>query len=172
MSDPFQPVEKYKKITYECLKILAQTKYPFVISTKSILAETDEYYEILKDCNFVYQVSMLSSDYDKLETGAPTYEQRLASLKKMSKIAKRVIVRLQPYILDYHSNILNNIKRLKDNGVYGVVVEAIKMQKKTPNLVKIGADFCYPKEILRKKFTEIKNECHKYKLVFYCGEID
>lgn len=170
LSDPFQPVEKIKRVTYECLKILAKTKYPFVISTKSTLAASTEYFEILKNCNFVYQVSMLCSEYDQLETGAPPYEERLKSLKKISPIAKRVVVRLQPYIADYHFSILNNIKRLKDVGVYGVVVEGIKMQKKLPGLIKIGADFCYPKAYLNKKFTEIKKECHKNNLVFLCGE--
>ena len=34
MSDPFQPIEKNIRASYECLKLLAETKYPFVVSTK------------------------------------------------------------------------------------------------------------------------------------------
>jgi len=170
LSDPFQPVEKQKRITYKCLELLAKYKYPFVISTKSTLPATTEYLEILSKCNFVYQVSMLCSEYDKLETGAPSYEERLKSLKPISKIAKRVIIRLQPYIVDYHKQILANIKRIKDQGIYGVVIEGVKMHKATPGLVKIGADFCYPKKLLEQKFLEIKTECKKYGLAFFCGE--
>lgn len=95
---------------------------------------------------------------------------RLKSLKIIAPFARRIIVRLQPYIMEYHSQILNNIKRLKGAGVYGVVIEGIKMQKKLPGLVKIGADFCYPKRLLKQKFIEIKDECRKHGLAFYCGE--
>jgi DNA repair photolyase len=170
LSDPFQPIEKEKRVTYKCLEVLAKYKYPFVISTKATLAATKEYLEVLRGCDFVYQVSMLCSEFDKFEEGAPSYEERLKSLIPISKIAKRVVIRLQPYLVDYHKQILENIKRLKDHGVYGVVVEGVKMQKKMPGLIKIGADFCYPKKLLKHKFLEIKKECRKHGLAFFCGE--
>lgn len=43
MSDPFQPVEKKYGYSLECLKYLAETKYPFVVSTKGRLAASPEY---------------------------------------------------------------------------------------------------------------------------------
>ena len=64
MSDPFQPCEKIHKRTLECLKILAETKYPFIISTKNTLQTSKEYLDVLKDCNFVFQESMVCSKFD------------------------------------------------------------------------------------------------------------
>lgn len=37
MSDPFQPIEKKEGRSLECLKLFAETQYPFVVSTKGKL---------------------------------------------------------------------------------------------------------------------------------------
>ena len=31
MSDPFQPAEKRYRLSYECLKVFAETQYPFIV---------------------------------------------------------------------------------------------------------------------------------------------
>ena len=84
MSDPFQPVEKQIRASYECLKLLAETKYPFVVSTKGRLIADPEYLDLLAQCNCVLQISMVCSKYDRLERGTPSYEERLAILKTVS----------------------------------------------------------------------------------------
>lgn len=171
MSDPFQPIERQLHVSLECLKLLAKTKYPFVISTKSILPTEEPYYSIFKECNCVFQVSMVSPTLvNRLEPGAPSYEERLKMIGKMSKVCKRVVVRCQPYVLELHEEIKAQIKRIAGAGAYGIVFEALKMQSKRPGLIKLGADYVYPKAILLKKFTELKEECHKYGLVFLSGE--
>ena len=85
MSDPFQPAEKRYKLSYECLKVFAKTQYPFIVSTKGRLVIDPEYLNLLKQCNCVVQVSMVCSQYDKLELGAPTYEERLEMVSILSK---------------------------------------------------------------------------------------
>lgn len=65
MSDPFQPVEKQIHASYECLKLLAETKYPFVVSTKGRLIADPEYLDLLAQCNCVLQISMVCSKYDR-----------------------------------------------------------------------------------------------------------
>lgn len=75
MSDPFQPVEKQIRASYECLKLLAETKYPFVVSTKGRLISDPEYLDLLAQCNCVLQISMVCSKYDRLERGTPSYEE-------------------------------------------------------------------------------------------------
>lgn len=82
MSDPFQPCEKVHRISYEALKIFAETKYPFIVSTKGKLICEDDYLSLLKQCNAVVQVSMVCSKYDVLEKGAPKYSERLEMLRK------------------------------------------------------------------------------------------
>lgn len=89
MSDPFQPVEKQIRASYECLKLLAETKYPFVVSTKGRLVADPEYLDLLAQCNCVLQISMVCSKYDRLERGTPSYEERLAILKTVSARVQR-----------------------------------------------------------------------------------
>ena len=98
MSDPFQPIEKNIRASYECLKLLAETKYPFVVSTKGKLVVDPEYLDLLAQCNCVVQVSMVCSKYDPLEPGTPPYEERLKMVATLAGRVQRVIVRIQPYM--------------------------------------------------------------------------
>lgn len=170
MSDPFQPAERKYKLSYECLKVFAKTQYPFIVSTKGRLVVEDEYLNLLSKCNCVVQISMVCSQYDKLEKGAPTYNERLEMCKILSKRVKRVIVRIQPYMTQVFQDVKNNMKKLADAGVYGIVIEGMKFAKKRGKLIKVGGDFVYPKEVLQKDFILLKQEAHKYGLRFFCGE--
>lgn len=42
MSDPLQPIERDKRLTYKALLLLRDTQYPFVISTKGALVADPE----------------------------------------------------------------------------------------------------------------------------------
>lgn len=170
LSDPFQPCEKQYRISYECLKVLAKTKYPFIVSTKGKLIAEKEYLALIKECNCVVQISMICSKYDVLEPGCPTYEERLKIVEKVSKVAKRVNVRVQPYMPEIFNDLMNNIPRLAKAGAYGIQIEGMKFTKKVDGMVKIGGDYCYPVEILKRDFRKIRKECHKYGLKFYCAE--
>lgn len=170
MSDPFQPVEKKYGYSLECLKYLAETKYPFVVSTKGRLAASPEYLELLAECNCVVQISMVCSRYDQLEKGAPSYEERLEMLRTISPRVKRTIVRIQPFMHEVLQDVLRNLPRVKAAGAHGVVVEGMKFAKAKPGLVRVGGDCVYPIELLRADFEQIKAEAHRCGLVFYSGE--
>lgn len=170
MSDPFQPVEKKYGYSLECLKYLAETKYPFVVSTKGRLAASPEYLELLAECNCVVQISMVCSRYDQLEKGAPIYEERLEMLRTISPRVKRTIVRIQPFMHEVLQDVLKNLPRVKAAGAHGVVVEGMKFAKAKPGLVRVGGDCVYPIELLRADFEQIKAEAHRCGLVFYSGE--
>lgn len=170
MSDPFQPVEKQVRASYECLKLLTETKYPFVVSTKGRLIADPEYLDLLAQCNCVLQISMVCSKYDRLERGTPSYEERLAILKTVSARVQRTIVRIQPYMPEVFHDVMKNIPRIAEAGAYGVIVEGMKFFKAKPGMTKIGGDFCYPLPRLRHDFEAIKAECHRYGLKFYSGE--
>lgn len=169
-SDPFQPVEKIYRLSYECLKIFAETQYPFIVSTKGKLITDPEYLELLGKCNCVVQISMVCSQYDKMEKGAPTYEERLEMVRKLSPVVKRVNVRIQPYMTQVYKDVKDNMKRLADAGAHGVILEGMKFTKKKKGLVSVGGDFCYPMETLKMHFASLREEAHKQGLAFYCGE--
>ena len=171
VSDPFQKLERIKRVSYRCLEIFAETGYPFIVSTKGLVIADDDYIELLKRCNAVVQISMVSPRYDALEKGAPTYEQRMAMLGKLAPNCKRLIVRHQPFMPEVLGDIVNKLPQLKESGVYGVIVEGLVSGIARPNMYRIGAQrYAYATDDLRKWLAVIKTECHKVGLVFLSGE--
>jgi DNA repair photolyase len=168
-SDPFQPIEKEYKSSLECLKVFAETQYPFIVSTKGRIIVEPEYLDLIKKCNCVIQISAVCSEYDKLEEGAPPFEGRLEMIKKLSE-HKRTIVRIQPYMAEVHNSIMRSIKRFAECGAYGIIVEGMKFLKSKKGLEKVGGDICYPLKVLEPRFKELKLQAHKYGLKFYSGE--
>lgn len=170
MSDPFQPVEKKHRVSYEVLKYLAESQYPFIVSTKGKLILEEEYLSLLEKCNCVLQISMVCSSYDKLELGCPTYEERLEMLKIVSKRVKRTIVRIQPYMHEVFDEVFANLSKVKEAGAYGVIIEGMKYNKKKEGLVKVGGDWTYPYELIKEDFMKLKAEAHRLGLKIYSGE--
>ena len=170
MSDPFQPVEKKERRSYECLKIFAETQYPFVVSTKGRLLGDPEYIDLLAKCNCVVQVSMVCSKYDRIEAGTPTYEERLQIVRAVAPRVKRVIVRIQPYMPEVFKDVMANIPRLAEAGVYGIVLEGMKFSKAKAGMIRIGGDCCYPKKVLEQDFVRLRQEAHHHGMRFFSGE--
>lgn len=169
MSDPFQPIEREHRISLECLKVFKETQYPFIVSTKGKIIVEKEYLELLKDCNCVVQISCVCPEYNKLEPGAPSFQERVEMIRILSKY-KRVQVRIQPYMLEVHGSVMNSLKLFAEAGAYGVIVEGMKFIKAKEGLIKVGADICYPLDRLQPKFEEIKNAAHSLGMKFYSGE--
>ena len=157
MSDPFQPCEEECEYSYECLKVFKETQYPFIV-------------DILKDCNVVVQISLVSPKYDNIELGCPTFDERIEMIKKIAPKVKRLNVRIQPYIREAKKDILNNLKLYKEIGVYGIILEGMKFKKKSGHLERLGGDCVYHLKDLEKDFSEIKKIAHSLGLKFYCGE--
>lgn len=170
LSDPFQPVEKIHRVSYECLKVLAETKYPVIISTKGYLVADDEYLDLIEECNAVIQISLVCSKYDKIESGCPPFEDRLKIIEKVSKKAKRVIVRIQPYMLEVYDDVHANLERFAKAGAYGVIIEGMKFRKKKPGLIKVGGDMVYPYELIEEHFLKLQKRAHEVGLRIYAGE--
>ena len=170
-SDPFQAAElKYKK-SLECLQILAETEYPFIVSTKNpVLLTHEPYLSLIEKSNVVLQVSMACSKYDTLEPYAPPYEERLKAVNELSGKVKRVIARVRPYFPDAHKDILKEIPRYKDAGIYGISISAFYSFKKQKGMTKYGRTYQFSNDFLFPRYKEIKEECHKYGIEFLCSE--
>lgn len=169
MSDPFQPAEKKHGISLECLKLFAETQYPFVVSTKGRLICEGEYLELIKKCNCVIQISLVCPEYDRIELGAPTFEDRLEMVRTLAKY-KRVNARIQPYMIETHESTMRSIGLLAEAGAHGIIVEGMKFARKKEGLVKVGGDWCYPIDELGERFAEMKSEAHRLGMKFYSGE--
>lgn len=170
LSDPFQPLEKKYRRTFECLEILAETKYPVIISTKGRLCVEPDYLALLRQCNVCMQVSIVCASYDKLEKGAPPFAERLEMVDTLAKHVKRVNVRVQPYMHEVFREVMENVPRFAQAGAYGATFEGMKYQKKKPGLVKCGGDMVYPVEILKHDFERLRDVCHENGMAFWSGE--
>lgn len=170
LSDPFQPCERKHKTTLECLKILKETKYPFIVSTKGRIVAEEPYISLLSECNAVVQVSLVAPSYDKIEEGCPPYAERLEMLKKLAPRVKRLIVRIQPYMTEVYDEVYAALEEYAKAGVYGVILEGMKFKKKKPGLVRLGGDFVYDYETIEAHAKALKKRAHELGLKFYCGE--
>lgn len=170
VSDPFQPCERYYKMSYNALRVFAETKYPFVVSTKGRIIAEPEYLELPRKCNCVVQISMVCSSYDKLEEGAPTFEERLEIARKVAPNVKRLIVRIQPYMHEVYGEVYENLEKFKAAGAYGVIVEGMKFASKRPGLVKVAGDYTYPKALIESDILKLKQRAHELGLALYSGE--
>ncbi len=167
-SDGFQPIEAEKRYSYECLKYLADRKYPMIISTKGRILATSEYLELLKAGNNLVQVSMLCSEYDKFEKGAPPYEERLVMLRKFVQNSKRVIVRMQPFMYEYKKQILAEVKRMAATGIYAINMEMMRSKKKlSKRMVTFGSIYSYTERDERQITMLLREECHKNGIKFF-----
>jgi len=171
VSDPFQKLERAKRISFECLKVFAETEYPFVVSTKGTVLTDPDYLALLRQCNAVVQISMISPKYDAIEPGAPTYAERLKIIPTLVANCKRVNVRYQPYMREVFKDAVGRLKDLKAAGVHGVIVEGLVAGKKRPGMIPTGGGkYVYTPDALIDDFLAIKNECHRLGLVFYCAD--
>lgn len=173
MTDPFQPCEVKHRRSLDCLKWFAKTGYPFIVTTKSTLcADNPEYLAVLKDCNCVFQMSMLCSRLDAIEPGAPKYERRLAALPKIASAVQRLVVRWQPFFNEYLRDAVQTIPRIAETGAYGILVGAAYLKRPTKLCNEFyGGVYHYPVSLTERSYRQIRGACHAHKLVFLADDL-
>ena len=170
VSDPFQPCERKHRVSRDALRVFADTGHPVVVSTKGALIGEPEYLDLIGRCNAVVQFSLCSPQYDRLEPGAPPFEERLRIAARVAQVATRVIVRVQPYTREIRRDLIAQIPRYAAAGIHGIVVEGLKAFRRLPGMVKLGADYVYPSSLLEQDFRQIRHAAHEAGLRFYSGE--
>lgn len=130
ISDPFQPIEKIQKVSFNILQILCDFNYPTVISTKSSLITSPEYISILKQLPVSVQVSFSTFTEELaavIEPNAPSPIERLRMLEKLSSLGIWTVVRLQPFL--YPIEKVNDIplKTISEVGVKHVMLEHLRI---------------------------------------------
>lgn len=169
-SDPLQPCEVEHHRTLDCLKLLAETKYPFIITTKGVLlTEREEYFKVISQCNCVVQYSMFCSRMDALEPNAPKYEERLASIAKLKGVVRRTVARWAPNFLEYLPTAMREIPRLKAAGVELLCTETAFLKKPIGKCTMRAEGtnvYVYPVREYEKAYTKIRAACHAHGLMF------
>lgn len=139
-ADPFPLVEKYEKITYECLKIFDKYDYPVQISTKNPEVFLSYAHEFIGS-NIALNVSCSFCDDDiarKIEVGAPSPTRRFDAIKKLSDMGFKITVRIQPFILPYSLEVADKfICKLKECGVWAFQTEGLKLRVMMPEKERI-----------------------------------
>lgn len=103
LTDPFQPIERIKKVSLGILNIAKKKNIHLIISTKSNLFIESPWLDIIKDMadekRLIVQITITVIDDEKsrfLEPGAPTPEERFKVVERMVDENIPVILRLQP----------------------------------------------------------------------------
>lgn len=130
MSDPFPPLEKKYRASLKCMQVLAENNHPTIISTKADLLASDEYIKILKEGNFLVQVSLTSTDdklIEKIDRGTAGPRRIEKMLHLLHKEGIPTSCRIQPLLPAYEHHAKDVINMCAENGVHHVAIEHLKL---------------------------------------------
>jgi len=99
MSDSFMWLDRKYRVTYELLKILKFYKYPHIVFTRSDLASTEEYMDVMDRDLISIQYSICGGNdllTKIIEPGAPSVKRRLNALKILNENGFWTTVRINP----------------------------------------------------------------------------
>jgi len=170
MSDGFQPIEEIKRNSLKLMEHYNKIKYPIIISTKSTLLAEEPYFSLLKEGNYAIQVSIFGKSCELYDKGAPKYSERVEFIQKISSYVP-VIVRVQPYIVKFHNEVLEMIQELKEVGIKGITVEGIKRKEATKGFLRKSlSEYVYHPSFLFPYFRELREKCHQVGIQFFAAE--
>ncbi len=139
LTEPFQPIERERRLSLKILKIAYKYSIPLIINTKSTTVIEDPWKsEILKlhDKSLVIlQITLITHREElakKLESRAPPPWERLEICEYFSSQGVPVIVRLQPLIpglFTEKEEIEEYFSLLRMVGVKQVIIEALRCRR-------------------------------------------
>ncbi|OAN56334.1 PA0069 family radical SAM protein [Sphingobium sp. TCM1] len=102
-TDPYQPIEKDWRITREVLEVLAETRHPTFITTKSdrILRDIDLLADLARDNLVAVMISVTSLDPKiarTLEPRAPHPDRRVAAIARLAEAGIPVSANMSPIV--------------------------------------------------------------------------
>jgi DNA repair photolyase len=102
-TDPYQPIEGKWRITRSILEVLAETRHPVTITTKSdrVLRDLDILQEMGRQrlANVALSVTSLTPEVSRtLEPRAPAARKRLAAVKRLAEAGVPVTVAIAPVV--------------------------------------------------------------------------
>lgn len=149
-TDPYQPIESRWHITRQCIEVLAETRHPLVITTKSdrILRDIDLLSEMARDDLVAVAISVtsLSSDISRtLEPRAPHPDKRLAAVRALSAAGVKTYVNIAPVVPAITDHELEAIvARAADAGACGAFYMIVRLPLEVAPLFRDWLDAHYP----------------------------
>ncbi|MBL4666451.1 MAG: PA0069 family radical SAM protein [Sneathiella sp.] len=149
-TDPYQPIEKKFKITRSILEVLAETKHPFTITTKSdlVLRDIDIISAAAKENLACVCISVTSLD-NKLsrlmEPRASAPHKRLKAIETLASAGIKVIVQIAPVIPAINDMEIEQImEAAKESGASQAIYIPVRLPHEVSDLFKGWLEKHYP----------------------------
>lgn len=132
-TDPYQPIEKKLKITREIIELLAETRHPFTITTKSnlVLRDLDILAPLAKDNLVSVGISVTTLDRNLarvMEPRASAPHKRLAAIEVLSKAGIKTLVQASPIIPGLNDHELERIlMECRDKGAESAIYLLLRL---------------------------------------------
>jgi len=140
--EDFHRREKKMGVSLNFLQYFQEVEYPIMINTKSDLLGDEEYLKVLSDnpAPTAVHMTILSADPEfnrKLEPGAPTFEQRIESCKKLTEAGVRVVARIEPFMVfvnddKYWTDVY--IEKIKEAGIRHITFDTYSYSSCQPGI--------------------------------------
>ncbi len=126
-SDPYQPMEKRRRLMRKILPLLKPFRIQIV--TKSDLVAEDS--DVLRDLNSAVSITVTTLDRSvakKMEPQAPPPEKRISALKTLSDSDIPVSARIDPVIPYINEDVEELVDQLSEAGVRHITSSTYKMR--------------------------------------------
>jgi DNA repair photolyase len=149
-TDPYQPIEGKWRITRSVLEVLAETRHPFTITTKSdrVLRDLDIIAPMAKErmANVAISVTSLTPEVSRtLEPRAPAARKRLAAVKTLVEAGVPCIVAIAPVVPQVTDHELEAIvAAAAEAGAVGVFYLPVRLPHEVAPLFRAWLDEHYP----------------------------
>ncbi|MEH6475849.1 MAG: PA0069 family radical SAM protein [Sneathiella sp.] len=149
-TDPYQPTEKKLMITRSVLEVLAETKHPFTITTKSDLVtrDIDIISETAKEnlsCVCISVTSLNNKLSRLMEPRANAPHKRLKAIEVLASAGIKVIVQIAPVIPAINDMEIEQImKAAKESGASQAIYIPVRLPHEVSDLFKGWLEQHYP----------------------------
>ena len=149
-TDPYQPIEARYRVTRACLEVLAETRHPITITTKSdrVLADLDLLRDMAADGLAAVAISITSLDPKiarTLEPRAPHPERRLAAVRKLADAGVPVHVSIAPVVPQITDHEVEHlVERAAEAGARGVFFLPVRLPHEVAPLFRAWLEAHHP----------------------------
>lgn len=149
-TDPYQPIEGRYRITRDCLAILAETKHPVTITTKSdrVVRDIDYLADMASNNLVAVAISITSLDpkvHRTLEPRAPSARKRLAAVTALNEAGIPTYVSMSPIIPAITDHEIEHlIEAAADAGAHAGFYVPIRLPHEVSPLFRAWLDEYYP----------------------------
>lgn len=169
MTDCFQSVEKYLRVTSDTIRMLNAKGVHYLIVTKSPLVADNSYLGIMDKRLAHIQVSITSTDdaiSRAIEPGAPLPEERIAAVEKLAAAGFDVSVRLSPFFPAWLD--LNRIRAIRCDKM---LVEFLRVNAFIAKLLKDYDLSAYTKRVRNYRHLSLTAKCDLLRTLDWKGQL-